>query len=723
MNRTLAALGGITVLLAAPAALAAEWQFGDFDVKLNTRLSTGVAIRMQEIDYRLVGKLNVPGQELLCAPDNCLSLNLDPAPNQRLVDAHGGYFAVNGDNGNLNYDKHDLVAATSKIVPDLTVKWNDFTARFRAVGYYDPVNVDFEETNNYTLYQPRRTPRAKDVEDRYAKGIDVLEGYISYAFQWGDRYGTFSLGNQIVRWGESTLVQLNSLAEINPPDASYLRMPGTEINELFQAVPLVLLSTDLAPGISIEAFYQIAWQSVAPDPAGSFFSDTDLIAGSQYAMVSLGQFGEDPNREFGASDVLGYLSSTTLTIYPEEVDARDDGQFGVRLNYFADWLNDGTELSFYYMRYHSRLPYATVIAAEDSCARDSTNLLSAYAACNGFNGHRPLLPALNPLAPRGEPLPADTLRAQIVYPEDINMFGFSFTTNLGSWSLAGEYSFRNNLPLQLHIPDVIFAGLQPAFPANQISADPTGGGLAALVGGLASLGVDLNALAAAIGQPGLVRLLSATFPAATVAVPSYVADYRGYGRVEAGQEIPGFERQKVGQISLTAIRAFSQTILGAEQILMVTEFGMTQVYDMPSRDRLQFEGNYLGATHYSPGADGTGQPGGTPDPRTLNPTQQRVGFADDLSYGLRMLTRAEYNDAIFGWNFIPTLIVAWDIKGTAPFPMQNFVEGRKEITFGTDVNFTPALSARVLYQWFTGAGDRNTRRDRDNLAISFSYSF
>lgn len=713
---------GLAAAMVCGSAQALDWQFGDVDIKLNNRLSVGAAWRMQDIDDDLVGKLSVPGQETLCQPDDCISLNGDPAPNQRLVDARGAFSGVNGDNGNLNYDRYDLIAATTKLTSDLTVRRGEWLARVRGIGYYDPVNVDFDETHNYTLYQPRRTPRNRDVERRYAQGGELLEAYLQYGFEWGERYGTVSLGNQIVRWGESTLVQLNSLAEINPPNAAMLRMPGAEINELFQAVPMLLVSSDLMQGVSVEALYQLGWKPVKADPAGSFFADTDLIAGGEYAMISLGQFGEDPDRQFHAADVLGYLTSTALTIYPEETKARDDGQYGLRVNYFADGLNNGTELGFYYLRYHSRLPYATVIATDDSCARDATNLAEAYTACNGFNGD-PALPAVNPAAPRGEPLPAGTLRAQLAYPEDINMLGLSFNTNLGSWSLAGEYSFRDNLPLQVQIPDVIFAGLQPAFPANQIEGDSTGGGTAALLSGLAALGVDVNQLGGLIGWPGFGRLLSATFPPADIAVPSSLRHYRGYERVEANQVIPGFERMKVGQLDFTAIRAFSQTMIGADQILLILEAGMTQVYGMPGRDRLQFEGNYPNNTSYAPGADGSGQPGGEPDPRTLVPTQQRKGFADGFSWGLRMLSRAEYNDVIFGWGFKPTIIAVWDISGTAPFPMQNFVEGRKEIVAGTDISFSQALAGRVLYQWFTGAGDRNTRRDRDNLAISFSYSF
>src|SRR3546814_7193497 len=47
---------------------------------------------------------------------------------------------------------------------------------------------------------------------------------------------------------------------------------------------------------------------------------------------------------------------------------RDSGQYGLRLNYFAD-LFGGTQLSVYYLNYHSRYPYASVRATDASCTR------------------------------------------------------------------------------------------------------------------------------------------------------------------------------------------------------------------------------------------------------------------------------------------------------------------------------------------------------------------
>ena len=62
----------------------------------------------------------------------------------------------------------------------------------------------------------------------------------------------------------------------------------------------------------------------------------------------------------------------------------------------------------------------------------------------------------------------DQAKTFLDYPKNIQMFGMSFNTNLGSWSLAGEYSIRPQLPVQVQVPDVLFAALQPAFPKQDI---------------------------------------------------------------------------------------------------------------------------------------------------------------------------------------------------------------------------------------------------------------
>ena len=78
---------------------------------------------------------------------------------------------------------------------------------------------------------------------------------------------------------------------------------------------------------------------------------------------------------------------------------------------------------------------------------------------------------------------------------------------------------------------------------------------------------------------------------------------------------------------------------------------------------------------------------------------------------------------VYGWTFMPIIIGGWDVKGTAPYPIQNFVQGRHDLIAGTEIKFTPSLTATILYQWFLGGGVNNTRLDRDNFSLALAYTF
>ncbi len=273
------------------------FEFDTFGItgSLRSRVSTGIAVRLEEPDINLISKQAVPGQKNLC-PDTCISINNDPEPNLRLVRAAGAFSGVNADDGVLNYDQFDIVAATNKLTTDLSINWKDVLFRVKGVGYYDPLNHNYDERHPDDKYQPATSTRPDSISRDFAFGANLLDAYIQYSFEFGERRGSLSMGQQTVRWGESTLVALNSIAEINPPNAALFRMPGVDIGEIFQPVPVILLSTDIFEGLTTEIVYQFGWKPVVPDPRGSFFADSDLIGGT-YAMISLGQFGEDPFRK------------------------------------------------------------------------------------------------------------------------------------------------------------------------------------------------------------------------------------------------------------------------------------------------------------------------------------------------------------------------------------------------------------------------------------------
>ena len=74
------------------------------------------------------------------------------------------FSGINQDNGNINYRKHDLIAAPTKFTPTVNFSWNNFQGKLRGIAYYDPVNVNFEEHHNDTRLQPRETRRPDSIE-------------------------------------------------------------------------------------------------------------------------------------------------------------------------------------------------------------------------------------------------------------------------------------------------------------------------------------------------------------------------------------------------------------------------------------------------------------------------------------------------------------------------------------------------------------------------------
>lgn len=667
-----------------------RWQRGNFEAELSGLYSIGAAWRLAPRRTALIGKLNLPGQQTLCQADDCMSATGDLEPNQRLIDAAGSFSGNNGDNGNLNYDQYDLVAATTKLTPQLILDWGRISAKLRGIVYYDPVNDGFAESHPNTLYQPAHTPRSARVAEDFARGYKWLDAYVAASFPLGEqREWSLVVGNQVINWGEANLTLFNTLNAFNPPDATVARMPGFQISEVARPVPAALLAGDLVGGWSFEALYQLQWLPVVPDPSGSFFATNDLLAGGRYLITGLGQFAEDPDRLYSPPGFPGLISQSTRTAYalPEDYGyARDGGQYGLQLKYFAADFNGGTEFGFHFLNYHSRLPYLSVYAAEQSCTRDSpsNDFLAVFAACQGFNA------SFNPVGL--EPLPVDTVRPYFDYPEDIQLWGLSINTNLGKWSLGAEYAYRPNLPLAVQLTDLLFAAEAPALPEEDVEVPLDG-----------------------------VALF--TLPSYQRAYPSFLPAYRGIEQYRAGERVVGYERFPVGQLVLSGLRSFGNSNpLGADQIVLGLEFGLTHIVGLPALSELQLEGQG-DRTHHSPGADGSGDPDGQPDSLRINPTQQTEGFATAVSYGYRGLLRLSYAGLPGGLRLHPTLVLLHDLQGISPAQIDNYLQGRITSILVLDAEFGEQLGATLQYQRFAGAGDRNPRSDRDNLAFSLRIPF
>ena len=669
--------GLILALLLITAAPAAAFQFslGDVQASLDTTLSYGLNWRVAERDKDIIGYAN-----------------------RDYVKGANAY-SVNGDDGNLNYDDNDYFSKVFKITSDLEMKYRNYGLFLRGTAFYDFHNVhgDLE-----------RTELEGDALDLVGKNAELLDAFIWWDFEAGGMPGTLRVGDQVLSWGESTFIQ-NSINTINPVDVNKLRIPGSELKEALKPVGMVSAALSANEYVSFEAFYQYDWEKTEIDPPGSYWSTNDFAGeGGDRVLLGFGQWS-DQGTTWQGLVIPNPVTDGRFNMVPRgpDVYADNSGQYGLAMRLLVPQLNN-TEFGFYYMNYHSRLP---LISAKTGTAAGAAKTLTAGTAAQTFGAVFASNP-LNPLAAisagitagttaginAGLPAPlaqsiatgavnattaggsvlasayatneyAQTAQYFLEYPEDIQLFGVSFNTQLERTGIAlqGEVSHRRDVPLQVDDLELLFAALGPISPAL----------------------ANFNQLA-------------------NVTDPSQFAS-------PFEQTLSGYKRLDMTQIQVTATKVFGPTF-GADQFTMVGEVGLTYVHDMPSKDTLRFEspGTYISGNQVLAGAHA---------PTAAGQYEDSSAFADQTSWGYRLVGKLDYNNAIGAVTLSPRVAWAHDVDGNSPNPGGNFLEHRKAITVGLEANYLNSWSADLSYTDFFGAGRYNLINDRDFVSFNVKYSF
>nr|VFJ58958.1 MAG: Protein of unknown function (DUF1302) [Candidatus Kentron sp. FW]VFJ68270.1 MAG: Protein of unknown function (DUF1302) [Candidatus Kentron sp. FW] len=382
--------------------------------------------------------------------------------------ANGGTaYGCNADDGNLNYDT-GMVSQVWKAISDIEVNHEsgNMGAFFRVKAFMD--------TRNNSRTETKRTDLSKKAKQLVGEDVDVLDAYGWFRFNMADRPAEVRLGKHTLNWGESSFIS-GGINAINPMDFSALRAPGMELREALLPVTMVSGSVDPTNNLSVEGFYQLEWDQMMFEPTGSYFNTFD-----NETALHMG---------------WGFTAENAMSVPRGADNSPDDsGQWGVAMRYFAEGMNS-TEFGLYFMNYHSRTP-----------------VISGTASAG------------TPMAP----IPPKNYFLE--YPEDIQLFGASFNTNLGLWALQGEYSYKHDLPLQIDDAEFLVAGLGPVNAPNQV------------------------------------------------------------GTFGANDYVRGYILRDVSQLQATATRIFSD-VMWAHQFVFVAEVGLTHVHGMPDKDDLRLEGS------------------------------------------------------------------------------------------------------------------------------------
>jgi hypothetical protein len=276
------------------------------------------------------------------------------------------------------------------------------------------------------------------------------------------------------------------------------------------------------------------------------------------------------------------------------------------------------------------------------------------------------------------------------YPENIEVFGFSFNSTIGGWGVQGEISYRPETPFQIDTDALTIGALVNGCTFAQLYA-----GAGAILAANAQRDGD--------GQKP------------------------GCGSGDQFQNGVLYNEMYTAQIGTTATFTGSDWFvdaLGADLGVLVTEVGMVYVPGVEDTwvDNLPaaLKGNV--AQYQNTGCQGTDLP--LAGALGLDRKASRDCRPDDFSAGLVMLLRMEYNNFMdTGFVVAPTIVYSWDMEGTTAAPYSNFLEDRQAINVGVSGTLNNNFRVGVNYSNFFSGHVNNKARDRDFASFSASYTF
>ncbi|MDY7565862.1 DUF1302 domain-containing protein [Pseudomonas sp. RTC3] len=599
---------------------------------------------------------------------------------------------VNINDGNRNFDT-GLVSEVYKVTSDLEVSYKNYGAFVRGSAFYDTQIMDkrTDYSGNNNPSQPSQNFPHNDsftYATRHSAGRDaqILDAYVYGNWEVGDLPLTARLGRQVFNWGEG-LFYRGGVNTTNPINAAQFRLPGSELKEVLVPIEALNFNVGLSDNLSMETFYQFSWKETQVDPVGTYFSETDLFAdggNTAYAVMpqlstlnglyqGLSAAGAGGLQGGGGADAVGNFKVASIG---PDINARNDGQYGVAFRYLAEQLN-ATEFGFYFVNYHAKEPtiyadlgsYSGLNLAELTAATTPA-IQQAVAAQAGISVAQ--LQAALAAAPNS-PLAqayrstltsavggmatmdvANQVQGRREYAEDIRMFGVSFNTTLGDASLFGELAYRPNMPIGIATTSDLLGDL--LMQAPQMAS-----------GALVNIGGNDVRLGDMIHNAERVEMFNTSLGTIYNFGPRMSFD------------------------SLTGVAELSSEHLRGSSLKYTAWDGSTRYYS--SR----------GNVPYINGHD-------------------RDDQVNKNAFGYTLMFQGTWNDAYAGVNLSPFVIYKDDFEGNS-HQTGNFIEGRKAYTLGVRANYQNRLEAELQYTEFYGAGQNSAIRDRDNIGLNVKYSF
>lgn len=313
---------------------------------------------------------------------------------------------VNTNDGDRNFGR-GLISNRLDILTELGVRYKrDSGFRVSAAGWYDDVYQHSNERSaddapglNQSGPYDRFNKHTRIAQGRNA---EVLDAFVYTRQSVGDMNLNLKAGRFTQLYGESLFFGNNGIAGAQTPLdlARALSVPNSQFKEVARPVGQVSAQLQITPDLIVGAYIQPEWRKSRLPAAGSYFSFADFVDDG----------GELLYTPYG------------LAKRGKDIEPGNSGQGGVQVRFKAG----DSEYGLYAANFHEKLP-------------------QFYARFN---------------AGPGGVVPQDYV---MVYGKNIRTVGGSFSTLVGDTNVAGEMSFRSNMPL-------VAAG-SFIFPTNDPAAD------------------------------------------------------------------------------------------------------------------------------------------------------------------------------------------------------------------------------------------------------------
>lgn len=331
----------------------------------------------------------------------------------------------NVDDGDRNFSR-GLISNRVDLLSEFDVTYRGFGVRASGAGWYDTVYNRSNDNDSPGTANQRSVPFnrfTRDTRNLHGRNAELLDAFAFGKLDFEEQSASFRVGRYALQWGESLFFGANGIAAGQAPIdiVKAQSVPNTQFKELIRPVEQLSGQWQIAPDVSVGAYYQFRWEKNRFPGSGSYFSTSDNFGAGAERLTFFGPFA---------------------ATHGSDIDAKNSGQGGVQLRFRVD----ETDFGLYALQYHDKSP-------------------------------QPYFRGLIAGTPTGVSLPREFLW---VYPEDIRTVGASFSHTIGIFNIAGEASVRYNMPLSSNGQLDLFGIVPPRFGGPSAAADNDGNPLYAV---------------------------------------------------------------------------------------------------------------------------------------------------------------------------------------------------------------------------------------------------